>query len=60
MPRLSPPPSPSSARIRQAIPRWQELTVELQTNLLAHLTRLLQQHLVQAAPGGTEVADDNL
>jgi hypothetical protein len=41
------------------MPRWQELTPQLQTDLLTLLTRLLQQHLGRAAASGREAADDN-
>ena len=54
------PPRTTHPPLCQAIPRWQELTLQLQTDLLTQLTRLLQQHLGHAAPRGTEVDDDNL
>jgi hypothetical protein len=52
MPRTPPP-------LRQAIPPWQELMPQLQTDLLTLLTRLLQHHLAHAAADTTEVADDH-
>jgi hypothetical protein len=55
-PRGQSPPPPL---LCQAIPRWQELTPQLQSNLLTQLTLLLLQHLGHAVPGGTEVDDDN-
>jgi hypothetical protein len=51
--RLNPTPLP------QTIPQWQELTLQLQSDLLSLLTRLVQQHLGHATPDATEVANDN-
>jgi len=43
----------------QAIPRWHELTPQLQASLLMQLTRLLQHHLAPRAPRAAEVSDDH-
>ena len=56
----SPPPATPRPLLDQAIPRWQELTPQLQTNLLIQLSTLLLQHIGHAAPCGTEVDDDRL
>jgi len=45
--------------LAHAIPRWHELTPQLQTHLLIQLTTLLLQHVGHAAPRGTEAVDDN-
>jgi hypothetical protein len=54
----SPPPPRPRTPIARAIPRWHQLTPQLQDHLLIQLTTLLLQH-VHAAPRGTEVDDDN-
>jgi len=43
----------------QAIPRWHDLTPQLQASLLMQLTRLLQYHLGPLAPRAAEVGDDH-
>ena len=55
----SPPPPRPIRLLARAIPRWHELTPELQTNLLLQLTDLLLHHVGHAARSGTEVDDDH-
>jgi hypothetical protein len=54
----SPPPFRPSTPLARAIPRWHELTPQLQSDLLIQLTTLLLPHVGHAAPRGTEVDDD--
>jgi len=56
----APPPRTMPTPLCQAIPRWQELTPQLQASLLIQLTRLLQHHVGHVAPRESEVDDDNL
>src|SRR5207253_2645878 len=49
------PPHTTSPPLAQAIPRWHELTQQLQNHVLSQLTTLLLQHLGHTAPRGTEV-----
>ena len=54
----SPPPSRPGTPLVQAIPRWHELTPQIQANLLVQLTTLLLRHVGHTAPRGMEVDDD--